>query len=423
MTDGPVSVPTEGELAADLAAQADRDAAQDAASTAALGAQVARDSGQDDALARLNARVTAVEAALAALPAPAPPPPPVGGALDVTAIGYLVPDQFSGTDAERLAKAVSAIGAITTNKPILKLPTRTIDMSASSSLPPLPGLEIEGPRRGSEFNIDIKCPPAGLFTGPVGKGRLSIRRVSFWGNVMPLLRTGGQDGVWADLEMDSIGIRAGRLLSGAFTRARIDNLYGNAASEPIINAYFTDSFLFPSYCTLSGTTKAGVPILRIAASNTVMGAPYVTPQGGAGIEIFYSMGGFVIRGARADSWKRSLSGAAPALGVAPQSAGWKIHGTVGLSLYDIWTNNVNASGIDPGDIVVGPDNTDLAFFRPTFVKTYDGQTSIHSGPAIYTEAAIKVYDPIALGGYPKGFVTHGAGKVTCNDPSWTTTAA
>lgn len=405
MTEGPVSVPTEAEIQADLAAQA------------------ARDVAQDEAFATLSARITALETQVATL-TPAPAPVPTGGAMDLTKVGYIVPDQFTGTDPDRLAKAISAIGAVTTNKPILKLPTRMIDMSGSASLPALPGLEIEGPRRGSEFNIDIKCPPAGLFGGPLGKGRLVFRNLSVWGNFMPALRTNGADGVWSDVQMDSIGIRAGRLLSGAFRRAVIDNLYGNAiTTEPLINAYFTDSWLFPTYCSASGTTKPGVPILRIGASMTRMGAPYVTPQGGAGIEIFYSMGGLTIDGGKADSWKRSLDGASPALGIAPQSAGWNIHGTVGASIRDLWVNNVNASGKDPGDVLVGADNVDLIFYHPTFAKTYDGQTSIHSGPAIYTEAPIRVYDPIALGGYPKTFTTHGAGSIMCNDSAWKTIAA
>lgn len=358
--------------------------------------------------------VTGWAASPAPVPAAAATPAPA-------AYGVLPLDQFSGSDDDKLAAALSHAKA-RTYAPTIVLSNRAHTFTRTVPLD-FPGVRLSGPLGGMarEFasTVRVACPAGGLFSVVRDTTKdVAITGLTFTGSGRFIADTplDASGPVLTDTTISDCGFTGfSGIVVGSVLRLSVQRIYANNLTGSGFVLGGSDSWLFtegPNY--MSGDLPADTPYVDLVhLSQSQVGRLYVTAQGGYGLRIRDTFGGLRVQGYMSDGTGRT--GAS-----ATQRQGLLITGGTGITIRDFWCFNANASGDSPGQVVVtGGD--EILLDAPVFPKTMGRFTALDtSTPCIHTEVPIVVANPTAPGGYPKRLRQSRAGLITLTGaPGWT----
>jgi hypothetical protein len=284
---------------------------------------------------------------------------------------------------------------------------------------------IGPPSRGREYreHTVIKCPSTGLFAFSNGKRDFSFRDLEFQatggGVWMQSFATDASAGHWDDIDIESCGFQGfSSVITGTVLRLRIANVYVNGATGTQFSLGGSDSSLFMDGMNfMSGTLSSSTPFVSIGMSSTNIGPLYVTPQGGYGLQIFYTAGGLTVHGYKSDATGRSGATATQLAGIQ-QTSGVSSSRTV---IYrDVWVFNAGQAGTSKGLIEIKGGNA--VFYSPNFPGSMTGTTpAVTNIPGIYVAngASARVHSPLADNSGYKHLAKQASGSIFCDDASWT----
>lgn len=281
------------------------------------------------------------------------------------------------------------------------------------------------PGRGREFreHVLVKCPAAGLFSFNNANRDVSFRDLEFQaassGVWMTSFATDASAGSWQDFDIVSCGFQGfSSVLTGTIVRGYIANIYVNGATGTQFNLGGTDSTLFMDGRNfMSGTLSSGTPFVSLGMSSTDVGALYVTPQGGYGLQIFYTAGGLTVHGYKSDATGRSGATATQLAGIQQTSG---VASTRTVIYRDLWVFNAGQGGTSKGLVEIKGGNA--VFYSPNFPGSMTGTTpAVASIPGIYVASgcSARVYSPLADNSGYKHLAKQSGATVYCDDASWT----
>lgn len=333
---------------------------------------------------------------LAAGSAPAVPqqgarPGPI--AVDIARIGLAPVEAFRGTgddDDAAFGAALAYAGAQTYPPPVVFANRR---YRLTRRVRPFSGVHLLSFGLGDEFHREeaVRVPAGGLFAFDRAVQGITLENLSVVATDHLLEPIAGDDsqGSWRDLRILGGGYTGGTtLLAGTFLRLDLQPRYVNALSDSLLSGGGSDSWMFTGgQHYVSGTLAADRPFLDLAHfSQTTVGHPYITAQGGYAMRISGGNNGLVLDGLICDATNRS--GAR-----ATQQAGLQITGGSDITVRDLDVFNANVAGTSAALVTVtGGD--DIVFYSPRFRADKGPWVQANAGtPCIHTTVPITVIAP------------------------------
>jgi hypothetical protein len=240
---------------------------------------------------------------------------PISTSINITELGVLPLDSFSGTDDQKLASAL-ATQAAAVMKPTIVLAART--HSFANTYPLQSGLRLSGPLGGYAREFGISCMvnvtgPA-LFTVPAaGAKDIAIRGVCFNGtganNWLTPVADLGNGPIITDMSIRECGwnffnsVMQARHLRCSMERTYIDNGSGTQLYLSGSDSYYWMEG--QSYISGHALTVEDYYIRFGFMSKTLVGGIYITPEVATGVRVDGGYGGLRFRGTRFDSSGRT----------------------------------------------------------------------------------------------------------------------
>ncbi len=334
-----------------------------------------------------------------ATPAPTGPPPalrpaPVGvAAFDPARVGLAPVEAFrtAGADDDTAFAAALAHSAAQTFHPPIVFADREYRLTRRAR--PFSGVHLLAFGSGDEFTTSqsVRIPAGGVFSFEREVRGVTLENLSavLTDHLLEPIAGDDSQGSWRDLRVLGGGYRGGTtLLSGSFLRLDFQPRYVNGVSDAVVSGGGSDSWMFTTgQHYVSGMLPADRPFLDLAHfSQTTVGHPYITAQGGYAVRISGGHNGLVLDGLICDATGRS----GPA---ATQQAGLQITGGSDITIRDLDVFNANVAGTSAALVTV-TGGEDIVFSSPRFrADKGDWVQGNAATPCIHTTVPITVIAP------------------------------
>jgi hypothetical protein len=240
---------------------------------------------------------------------------PIPASLNLTELGVLPLDSFTGSDDQKLTSALATV-ATATFKPTIVLAARVHNFA--NTYPLQNGLRLSGPLGGYEREFGASClvnvKGSALFSVPAaGVKDISIRGICFNGTganswLIPVADLGNGP-IISDMNLRECGWNFfASVMQARHLRCSIERTYIDNGSGTQLYLSGSDNYYWQegqSYLSGHALTASQYYLRFGFMSKTLVGGLYITPEVATGVRVDGGYGGLRFRGTRFDSSGRT----------------------------------------------------------------------------------------------------------------------